>query len=134
MLSWSAIACAAPPTRTELRALGDTQWCEYPTPHSVVYAGDSSQIGACLDAVKDGEISELRITSGGGKAWETLQIARRMRGRINLLVDGLCASSCANYLLPAAKQVRVEPHSYVLLHGSINLRDLESQQESMDKG
>jgi hypothetical protein len=45
-----------------------------------------------------------------------------LKGKLDvLIVDGLCASSCANYLMPIAKTLIVEPNSLVLLHGSLNV-------------
>jgi hypothetical protein len=62
----------------------------------------------------------------------TLQLANTLRGRLDLLVvEGLCASSCGNYLLPAAQRVRIEPHAYVLLHGSLSQRDATRQEDTV---
>jgi hypothetical protein len=75
-----------------------------------------------LESLGSSEIAELRINSRGGDAEKTLKLAQRLVGRIDLIVvDGVCASSCANYLLPIAKRVIVNPNSLVLLHGSIDL-------------
>ena len=130
-------ATGAPPKDfEELKAIADRRTCEFQQPGRVVYAGDSSQLGACLERLgkKDASIDELRITSGGGDAWVTLELARALRGRLDLIVvDGLCASSCANYLVPAAKRVRIEPHSYVLLHGSLSQRDATPQHDAIRK-
>lgn len=130
----AAGAGTAPPTRDELMTLRDRENCELQQPGRVVYAGDSSMLAACLArlGLDTGPIAELRITSRGGDAWATLEIARALRGRLDrVVIDGLCASSCANYLLPSAKRVRVEPRSYVLLHGSPNQRDAIGQREEI---
>jgi hypothetical protein len=112
----------------KLQELGAARRCERVRPGHVIYAGDSSNLRGCLEKLGEREIAELRITSGGGDAWKTLETARAWIGRVDLLViDGLCASSCANYLLPMAKRVRVPPQSYVLVHGSLT-RDFPPEQ------
>ena len=112
----------------QLQALNAARRCERPKPGHVIYAGDSANLGACLAKLGDREIAELRITSGGGDAWKTLGTAREFIGRVDLVVvEGLCASSCANYILPMAKRIRVSPQSYVVVHGSI-VPDFPKQQ------
>jgi len=131
------VAAGAPPKDyEELKAIDERRNCEFQLPARVVYAGDSSLLGACLERLgkKDAIIDELRITSGGGDAWVTLELARGLRGKLDLIVvDALCASSCANYLVPAAKRVRIEPGSYVLLHGSLSHRDATPQHDAIRK-
>jgi hypothetical protein len=133
----AAGADSAPRDFASLESLAARRDCEYSgTAHRVVYAGPSEELGSCLERLgkKDSAIEELRVTSGGGDAWITLQSAMSLRGRLDLLVvDGLCASSCADYLLPAAKRVRIEPHSYVLLHGSLSQRDATRQHDAIRK-
>ncbi|MGA7711867.1 MAG: hypothetical protein WCA81_08200 [Rhizomicrobium sp.] len=96
--------------------------CEYPAPGHVVYSGPSGkQFGACLDGAHRSEIRELKISSHGGDAWQTLQVVERYRGKIDLvIVTQWCNSSCANYVIPAATNLIVLPHSYVTVHGSID--------------
>jgi hypothetical protein len=49
-----------------------------------------------------------------------MNLMRGLIGKLDLvIVDKECASSCANYVLPAAESIMVLPNSYVLLHGSI---------------
>lgn len=76
-------------------------------------------------------IDHLYITSRGGDAWRTLTFALAYKGRIhNVVVRGLCASSCANYIVPLAVNLVVEPRSYILLHGAISAK---SEIQSIDK-
>lgn len=119
---------AAGPTPTELRAAIQQSACEHPKPARVIYRGSTDGLADCLDDAGAGLIEELRITSSGGAAWDAMRLMQRYAGRIDLLVvETLCASSCANYVIPAANRLRVEPDSVVLLHGSPNLRDLDPQ-------
>ena len=135
-VSWGVAMAAPPKGYEELKAIADRQSCEFQRPARIVYAGDSSLLGACLERLgkKDAVVDELRITSGGGDAWVTLELARALRGKLDLIVvEGLCASSCANYLVPAAQRVRIEPGSYVLLHGSLSHRDATPQHDAIRK-
>lgn len=88
---------------------------------SLVYVGDSGAgLAECIRRNNLDTIRELRITSGGGSAQGTMKLMRSLIGKLDLVVvDKECASSCANYVLPAAKRIMVLPDSYVLLHGSI---------------
>jgi hypothetical protein len=121
-------------TYEQLKAPTLKSRCVLTSPGHVSYTGESSSLFGCLDQKINGNIDELRITSGGGEAWKTLQTARALQGRLDLIVvEGICASSCANYLLPVAKRVRIEPKAYVFLHGSLSRRDLELQRPDMEK-
>lgn len=95
-------------------------------PGHVIYRGPSGDLGECLEDVGSTTIAELRISSTGGDVEKTLEAVTR--DSIDLLiVEGLCASSCANYVVPAASRLIVEPDSYVLLHGSANMALFESE-------
>lgn len=91
----------------------------------IVYAGDTgSEFEACLKQLHAARIRELRISSLGGDAEHTLHIMLGLK-LDRVVVDRVCASSCANYVVPAAKELVVLPNSYVLLHGSIDMKQLD---------
>lgn len=59
----------------------------------------------------------LRITSFGGNERAAIAMADLIAThRLPVIVDTVCASACANYLLPAAPRVLVD--GLVLMHGS----------------
>lgn len=107
----------------------NSEECAHGSPGHVIYRGESGDgLGACLDGAKAEQIAELTITSHGGDAWKTLQVVARYEGRINLVrIDGWCNSSCANYVIPAARRLIVMPDSYVVVHGSIEPAAVERQ-------
>lgn len=59
----------------------------------------------------------LRVNSYGGSEHAAIRIAEQIaKHRLPVVVDGVCGSACANYLLPAAPAVTVD--GIVLMHGS----------------
>jgi hypothetical protein len=61
----------------------------------------------------------LRISSGGGDVYAAIDLARVVYlKKTKLIIDGLCASSCANYILPAGGDLEVTPGSAIAVHGS----------------
>jgi hypothetical protein len=64
------------------------------------------------------QTSTIRIDSEGGDTAEALNIAELMMARkMGLVVDGVCLSSCANYLFVAAETRKVLSGSVVGWHG-----------------
>ncbi len=64
-------------------------------------------------------VRKLVVNSGGGDVEESLKIAELIHARgLGIVVDGVCASSCANYLFVAAKDKVVLPNSLLSFHGS----------------
>lgn len=65
------------------------------------------------------------VRSGGGEAAATLTMAEAIQPRtVTVIADGLCASSCADYILPAGKRRVVEPGTLLLYHGGVVLDQL----------
>lgn len=63
-------------------------------------------------------ISTLEINSFGGDAVAAMRIARLLEtSGLSLRVAGFCMSACANYLLPAAREVRLV-NATIGFHGS----------------
>ena len=85
------------------------------------------EFGACITQHAP-SVDTLVVHTGGGDVEIAMDAADALEagGGYDLVVDGLCASSCANYLLPAARRVVVREGSAVMLHGSLDqgLKDL----------
>lgn len=105
--------------------------CHYAPGGSVTYNGQTSAgLAACLDGAPGHNIHTLNITSDGGDAAQTLALARRYEGRIrHVVVQGWCASSCANYILPIADTVTVPDNAYVVIHGSYSAQVIIDEQK-----
>lgn len=123
-----AAAAGSPPTEAEFKELAAKRLCKQSAPGYLTYAGEAWQIDGCLELAPGGEIHELRITSRGGLPSDTLKVVEKYRGHLDhVIVDGLCASSCAAYILPAARRVTVAEHSYVLLTRANNARVIDAE-------
>ncbi len=84
-----------------------------------------------LSAVRDreDEITTLRINSGGGITDEGIKLGAWMAERnIDVVVDQLCFSSCANYIFTAGRNKTIMADSIVGWHGS------EQQDEHIARG
>ena len=74
-------------------------------------------------ALNDGRPHSLRISSSGGEDLPALAIADDLRrNRTTLVVEGICAGPCANYLFLAAPQRTVRPGALVIFTASATSR------------
>ncbi len=65
---------------------------------------------------------DLVLQSEGGAVEAALRVAEKIQQySLNIRIRGYCHSSCANYILPAAKHVTVEDNSAIILHGDARL-------------
>src|SRR5579872_711017 len=70
------------------------------------------------DALGHGDHT-IRVTSGGGDPLPSLALARDMkRHHTPMIVDGLCAGACANFLFLAAAKRTVMPGALVIFSGT----------------
>jgi hypothetical protein len=71
-------------------------------------------------ALVDARITQIRVSTFGGDVEPALVIAEFLHDHnIDLEVEGVCVSSCANYWFPAANRKIVPVGSYVGFHGDI---------------
>jgi len=79
-------------------------------------------------AYQENSISSIYISSPGGLVSDGISLARWIDEKeLPLKVGRVCASSCANYVLVAAKEVYLKPDSMLIWHGSSyqkNINDL----------
>ncbi|MEO0375813.1 MAG: hypothetical protein AAF329_14545 [Cyanobacteria bacterium P01_A01_bin.17] len=65
------------------------------------------------------EITTVVVQSGGGDTDTALQVGQEIhRRQLNIIVDGRCGSSCANYWFVAAAHKIVSQGSWVGFHGN----------------
>jgi hypothetical protein len=79
-----------------------------------------------LEAVSSIPSLDVAVRSAGGPVTVWLQLGERLLGRVNdVYVDEACFSSCANYVIPLARQVVAGKNSLVVWHGGPNPKTSE---------
>lgn len=79
-----------------------------------IQVGDDAKFAALLDR----HPSKLIIRSDGGSQQPAIAIAREVHARrMTVVVDGFCASACAQIIFAAAGDRRIRPDSFVAFHG-----------------
>lgn len=81
---------------------------------------DHDSAARLLRLLADGQVTRLVITSQGGLVGAALDIAEAIHARgLDIEVPSACFSSCANYLLPAARRKTLGTPGAVGWHGSM---------------
>lgn len=86
----------------------------------VVFSGKLTKesVAEILVELKRDSTEKLVINSSGGNAAAAMQLGRAIRElSLNIEVQGLCTSSCANYVFPAGNRKRVAEGGLVTWHG-----------------
>lgn len=96
--------------------------CRQETPAVFVLEGEiNAALAACVAETFQASTREVILNSMGGDVAAALDIAERFEGRrLTMRVRGECNSSCANYFLPLAARIVIEPGALVILHGSVD--------------
>lgn len=97
----------------------DPTRCEQVSATTFVLEGPVNEAMAeCVRANLASTTTELVVDSGGGDLRHALDIAERLEPlTLTVRVRERCYSSCANYFLPLAQRLIVEPGAAVILHG-----------------
>lgn len=110
---------AASAQRAEARAKAT---CEQSSPTVFVLRGRiDDAMTACVRERLAPTTTELVVDSEGGEAGAGLDIADLLQGRgLTIRVREWCNSSCANFLLPMARRLVIEPGAMIQIHGGID--------------
>ncbi|WP_018624287.1 hypothetical protein [Kangiella aquimarina] len=69
--------------------------------------------------------TKLKISSLGGNAMEGLRLGNWVfDNKLDVIIDKVCASSCANYVFPAGKTKYLHKHSALIWHGNSYQEDI----------
>lgn len=112
----SALWLALPASRAEAAT------CRQQSPEVFVLRGEIDQaLADCVAQRLRPTTREVILDSRGGSVGPALDIAERFEGRrLTMRVRSECNSSCANYFLPLAGRLIVEPGAIIGLHGSLD--------------
>ena len=117
ILAAAALLAVAAPAQAQDPAIVSVQ------DDAVVFRGqiDARSAAEFLLLVKDAGVTRLVITSGGGDVAAALDMATAMHERgLDIEVPHACYSSCANYLVPAARRKTLAHSGVVAWHGNIS--------------
>jgi ATP-dependent protease ClpP protease subunit len=113
MLLWAALSGpgAAP-----------TEPCTQISPETFAISGEiNDAMTECVRATLAPTTTELVVDSGGGEIGAALDIVEALETlTLTVRVRNRCYSSCANYFLPIAARLIVEPGAIIVLHGGID--------------
>jgi len=132
LLLWVCVAGLSSLPVTSSRA---AEPCRQAAPDTFVIDGPiDAALTDCVQRIFAPTTTQLILTSRGGQAGEAMRIAERFEGRrLAMTVKGECNSSCANYFLPLAGRLIVEPGAVIVIHGGID-PGLISRQRVPDGG
>ena len=88
--------------------------------HTIALTGNIAS-GNLLEFEKvfDENVKTVVLNSGGGLVYEAVQIGMILKkAEVNVVVDGVCLSSCANYLFTAGRWKKIR-NGVVGFHGNI---------------
>lgn len=85
-------------------------------------SGPTSQFMVdCLQRHRASQVNAIEINSLGGDVEAGINAAEILAEfRTHVIVTGNCSSSCANYLLPVASRITLQPGARIVLHGSVD--------------
>jgi hypothetical protein len=92
-----------------------------------IQQGDDAKFSALLTR----HPSKLIIRSDGGSQQPSIAIAREVHARrMTVVVDGFCASACAQIIFAAAEDRRIRPDAFVAFHGG-NLAQMQAVRDKL---
>ncbi|MFC5345492.1 hypothetical protein ACETK8_07035 [Brevundimonas staleyi] len=96
--------------------------CEQRSPEVFAISGEiDAELAQCVRDNFADTTRELALDTEGGSVEAALDIVEVIQGHdLTMRVEGECNSSCANYFLPLAERIVVEPNAMILLHGSVD--------------
>ena len=85
------------------------------------------------EKLKNSTFDFVYVNSLGGEVLTAIKLGRIINERrIPVFISGICLSSCANYIVPAASKVIILENSYVGFHGTPQ-RHEKSYSENLEK-
>lgn len=80
------------------------------------------------------KLTKLKVNSPGGNVMDGIQLGNWVfDNKLDVIVDKVCASSCANYVFPAGKIKYLHKHSALLWHGNSYQEDIDQRVQNRDE-
>ncbi|MDY6923743.1 MAG: hypothetical protein SWI22_07295 [Pseudomonadota bacterium] len=116
-------------------AQSDPTRCEQVSPTTFVLEGPVNEtMTDCVRSRLAPTTTELVVDSGGGDIKQALDIAELLEPlTLTIRVRERCYSSCANYFLPLAERLIVEPGAAIVLHGGADPRFLQAEADGRER-
>lgn len=116
--------------------MGENPSAEEPTitieDTTVTYVGSISEknIELFLETVRGKNLTTLVITSGGGEINAGMKMGLWVfDNHIDVVVEKMCMSSCANYVFTAGRHKTINPGAIVAWHGSVLQESILSEED-----
>ncbi len=132
MMHWACLLLAVALTSAlPATAHADDEHCRQDSPTVFVIQGEIDDVmAACVKARFQPTTTELLLNSRGGSVEAAITIAQHFEGHgLKMRVLNECSSSCANYFLPLAGQLIVEPGALIVIHGGADPMLVEKMRE-----
>jgi hypothetical protein len=132
MMRWACLMLAVTLTSApaSMARAGDKP-CRQDSPAVFVIQGEiDDAMAACVNAQFQLTTTELLLDSRGGSVEAAIAIAQHFEGhRLSMRVRKECSSSCANYFLPLAARLIVEPGALIVIHGGADPMMVEKMRD-----
>lgn len=96
---------------------------------TVIFSGSLTRdsVASVLDEFNRSSTQKLLVSSSGGDVSASLALGRVVNSlALDVEVQGLCMSSCANYIFPAGRRKRIADGAIVVWHGSAMQKDFRT--------
>ena len=109
VMSQVAHMCNANKSQAALKSIGNT---------ICLHGQITDEMARCFGLIDEKEGTYVVVSSSGGDVLAAIDIGERIADRhLQIIIDGICLSSCANYLFTAGSTKSVMPDSLLGFHG-----------------
>lgn len=117
-----------------LPAVGADARFAFPAEGVAVFSGSLTEasVDAFVAAAQGRAVKSLLITSPGGSVLAGVRLGWWVhRQGVDVVVDRLCMSACANYVFPAGRERIIRPDALVVWHGGALQRNFRAARERL---
>lgn len=103
---------------------------------AIYYTGiiNPQNVKKVLPLIESGKYQTLRINSPGGEIISAMDFGTAVFAHhLDVVVTGLCTSSCANYIFPAGRSKKIEMGAFVMWHGDARQKNFLRDQADLER-